>query len=123
MASRIISPTPKVVVRSGLRLSAGTSGSPAAADISITAVVPSGRMPYCASRGSPSGPVTQTLRSVPPRPSVSASTVPSPPSATGCTCTAASGKTRKIPSRTASPACRELRLPLKESIATITFIT
>ena len=44
MASFIISPTPKVVVLSGLRLSSATRGKPAAAAISMTAVFPSGKM-------------------------------------------------------------------------------
>ena len=122
-ASRIISPTPKVVACIGSRRPGGISVSPAAADISITAALPSAEMPYRASTGSPSGPVTVTVRSRPPMPSVSASTVPSPPSASGRTHTAASGQARRTPSRTASPACRELRLPFRESMAMTTFIS
>ena len=36
--------------------------------------------------------------------------------------TVAAGMARRMPAFAAAPACRELRLPLRESIATITFI-
>ena len=68
------------------------------------------------------GPVTVTCFRSPFRPKIKASTVPSPPSAKGNTETQASGSARRIPSRTASPASVEVRLPLKESIAITIFI-
>ena len=70
----------------------------------------------------PSGPVTLTFSIVPFIPRVRASTVPSPPSAKGQTVTSASRNTRCIPSETAFPASKELKLPFIESMATTTFI-
>ena len=120
MASAISSPTPQVVAANGSRFSAGTSGSPAAAAISSTAVPLARRMPYTASTLSPRGPVTvQTRRS---SGAQRAATVPSPPSASGSRVMAAFGQAAKTPSRTASPASRDPRHPLKESIAMSTFI-
>lgn len=56
-------------------------------------------------------------------PKVRASVVPSPPSATGRTTTSASGSARSIPSRIASPASREDKDPLSESVATTIFMS
>ena len=58
----------------------------------------------------------------PPRPSISASVVPSPPSATEQTTTSAFGHAERIPRFTAFPACMEVILPLNESTATTAFI-
>src|SRR4051812_10458062 len=73
----ISSPVPRVVARSG-SFPPATSVSPLAMAISTTAV-PSGSRLHSASTGSPSGPVTRAVRCSPP----SASSVPSPPSASG----------------------------------------
>src|SRR6266516_981943 len=85
-ALRINSPVPQVVVIRGSRRSGGTSGSPEAAAISITAVLSalstSPKMPKKAATGSPSGPVTVAGMMVPPVAATIASTVPSRPSAT-----------------------------------------
>ena len=66
--------------------------------------------------------MTLTLSIIPPMAKISASTVPSPPSASGLTVTITSGIDIRIPFFMASPAFRELKLPLKESTATVTFI-
>lgn len=68
------------------------------------------------------GPVTHTCVRVPPQPSVKASTVPSPPSASGRMVISASGYMRRIPAEALSPASREVMLPLKESMAITTFM-
>ena len=122
MASAIISPTPYVVVFIGFRFSGGTKVSPAAADISRIAVRLCSIIPYPAFTGSPRGPQTSTGSRIPPIPSIKASTVPSPPSAMGRMKISASGNTRRMPCSAARPACIELKLPLKESIATVTFM-
>ena len=123
-ASRIISPTPRVVVRKGVLSSFGTRGRPAAAAISITAVrcCPSCEIPYPQATGSPSGPVTVTCCRRPRIAVVRVSAVPSPPSASKQIRIPASGQTRRIPASTASPASREDRLPFIESMAISIFI-
>lgn len=120
MASRITSPTPKVVVAIGSRFSAGTCGRPAAPAISTIARLPA--TPYRQTTGAPSGPVTSTETISPQSPVVNASAVPSPPSASGQTTASAFGIARSRPARTASPAASDERLPLNESIAIKTFI-
>jgi len=122
MAARITSPTPKVVVFMGSFSASGTRVIPAAPDISRIAVPLSGRIPYWHSTGTPSGPVTVTVSSLPPMPQARAGTVPSPPSARGRTFTEALLYTRRIPSSMACPASREERLPFRESMAMVTFM-
>lgn len=82
-AARISSPTPAVLACSGARCAGGTSARPLAAAISITAVRPSPVSPKNACTGVPSGPLTVQSITRPPVAATSASTVPSPPSATG----------------------------------------
>ncbi|EXI74920.1 MAG: hypothetical protein AW07_01531 [Candidatus Accumulibacter sp. SK-11] len=117
-AARISSPVPKVVVSRGSRWPGASSGSPDAAAISTTAVVPSPRIPHCASTGARRGPLTRVWRSVPPVAPTRAATVPSPPSAIGTLRTSASGKTSRMPRSIASATPTALRLPLNESGAT-----
>ena len=119
-ASRITSPTPNVVVFIGSRASGGTCGRPAAPAISTTARPPA--MPYRQVTGAPSGPVTETEIISPLRPAVSASAVPSPPSASEQTSATAPGTARSRPAHTASPASSDDRLPLNESTAIKTLI-
>ena len=94
---------------------------PEASAISMTAVLPSPRIPYLAFVFSPKGPATQTVTYSPPNPSTRASVVPSPPSAKGFTVICASHALR-MPLFAAYPASIELMLPLNESIAITTFI-
>ena len=68
------------------------------------------------------GPVTVRSMRSPFIPSISASVVPSPPSASGFTITSASGFAARIPSLIAVPASMELKLPFNESIAITTFM-
>ena len=79
-------------------------GALAETAISMTAVTPSSRTPYRPVTLSPSGPVTDRYRMVPPMPLINVSTVPSPPSASGQTSVTASGKTLLIPAAAACPA-------------------
>ena len=72
----------------------GTSTSPEAAAISMTAVRPSPSIPNRARTGSPSGPLTTASRNAPPVAATRASTVPSPPSAIGARSISASGRDR-----------------------------
>ena len=120
MASLIISPTPYVVASLGV-FSSPTSIIPAAAAISIIAVLDSSIYPYAAFILSFCGPITKISTISPPSPSTNASVVPSPPSANGLTITSAS-ITFKIPSLIALPASIDVRLPFSESIAITTFI-
>ena len=95
---------------------------PAAPAISITAVPEASIIPYSHMTGVPSGPVTCTCCLLPFIPDVSASTVPSPPSASGLTSTSAPASALWIPSATALPASMDVILPLNESIAVTIFI-
>ncbi len=79
-AAAISSPVPNVVAVSGSLRS--TSASPLARAIS-TIPVPSSSAAHSASTGRPSGPVTVAVRRVPGSEPRSASSVPSPPSASG----------------------------------------
>ena len=91
-------PVPYVLVSSGLRFAGGTSASPVAAAISMTAVRSSPpSMPHAAWTSSPSGPATDATCRVPSVAATNASTVPSPPSAMGTTSISASGTTRRTP--------------------------
>src|SRR5258708_4975521 len=75
-AARISSPTPYVVAMRGSRCSAGTSGRPELAAISITALRPSPISPKKASTGCPKGPVTSRSTTCPLVASTSACVVP-----------------------------------------------
>ena len=132
-ASAISSPVPKELVLSGLRNSVGTSVSPLARAISMTAV-PFSVMTYSATTGSPSGPCTvKGMRTAPPdvagdvppdsRPPAprSASSVPSPPSATSRQTVSHEGNTSRTAAAAASATCREDKDPLKESTAMTIF--
>ena len=112
-AARISSPVPKVVVVRGLRRSSGTRAKPEARAISMTAVRPSPMTPHCAVRYSPSGPVTGASKKRPPVVSMSAASVPSPPSATGISVVSASGMARNTPLWMARAASRAPILCLK----------
>ena len=119
-ASAIISPVPHVVVSKGFRFSCGIKGKPLAAAISNIAVDPSEVIPYAASIGFIRGSWTRhDTRSTDIFEQI-ASTVPSPPSATGTTTTAHSGNTSIIPCRAEAAISCELAHPLKESKAKIT---
>src|SRR5262245_48496506 len=80
-AARISSPTPQVRARSGSRRCGGTSLRPLAEAISITARF--GANTISAPTGSPRGPATWRSTRTPRVAASSASSVPSPPSATG----------------------------------------
>ena len=116
-AARMSSPRPYVVVWSGLRPSGGTIGRPAASAISMMAVFFAASQPKRLGAALPSGPVTSTRTISPARPSASASTVPSPPSASGKICAVLSGKTARMALATMAPASMDETLPLNESMA------
>ena len=102
-AAWINSPTPRVVVRVGSRMSRGTRRRPAAAAISTTAT-PCALPPSkakCDSTGSPTGPVTVRCTRRPPVDSASICAVPSPPSGTGTVLTRAPGMVRRTPAEMA----------------------
>ena len=82
-ARRMSCPVPKVVVAVGSRRPGGIRARPDASASSTTAVLPSGAIPNRASTGAPSGPSTVARSILPPIARISASRVPSPPSATG----------------------------------------
>ncbi len=117
-AWRSNSPTPKVVVRSGFFGSA--RGRPAAAAISTTAV-PSGKRPYSARMCCPLGPVQTVATRSPPQAVRNASTLPSPPSATGRETISVSGKISRIALVSSPQTSREVIVPLKESGAKMIF--
>src|ERR1700736_5314667 len=79
--------------------------------------------PKEASTGSPRGPSTVTVTRSPPWAATSASTVPSPPSATGTSSTSASLQTRRTPRLMAAAASGALRLPLYGLGAATTLIS
>ena len=111
-ADAIASPSPYVVVTSGLRSEWGSRARPDVRAISMTAVRRSPIAPHSAGRCSPRGPVTAIGRMSPPEPSTKVSSVPSPPSATGTRAMSASGAARDTPSRMARAASRAEMLPL-----------
>src|SRR5437870_11284535 len=115
-------PKPYVDVLRGSRRECGTSASPLAAASSRT-VPPFPIKPYVALTGSPSGPSTSAVRYWPWLAETSASTVPSPPSATGTSTTSASGKTSRTPRAIASAASVAVSVPLKAFGATTTLCT
>ena len=119
MASRIISPVPKVDVFEGLRSSTAIRGNPLADAISMIAVVPA--KPYVAATGASSGPFTSIVISEPPRASTTASTVPSPPSATFISITSQSGYISCTPRAALSATSFDESEPLNESDATTIF--
>jgi len=121
-AWRISSPVPQLVACNASRSSGRSRGRPEAAAVSTTAV-PSGRTPYSAEMGRPSGSCAVIQTFFPPVAATSASTVPSPPSATGIPTVCASGKTLWTPRSIAETASSAEQLPLKESAAMITFIS
>ena len=112
-AASISSPAPKVVVFSGFFFSPA-KGRPAAAAISTTAVRSFSR-PHRAIIFSPQGPVTVSVIASPPTAARKASTVPSPPSATGMERGCQSGASMATARAMISQARAEDRLPLKES--------
>ncbi len=124
MAARRSSPRPKELVFIGFRSLSGTRGSPIAAADSMIAhfLLSTSAIPYFARIGSNRGPWTSTSSKTPPRASTRASTVPSPPSATGIFTVSASGIALKMPFSTASPASLDERQPLNESITITAFI-
>src|SRR5262245_13922502 len=81
----------------GLRRAGRTKAKPEARDISMTAVLPSPGMPYAAEILFPRGPVTFAVRMRPLVPEMTASKVPSPPSAIGTSMMRALGKPFRIP--------------------------
>src|SRR5436309_740355 len=97
------------------------SSKPLAVASSTTAVLPPSIRPYEACTGSPSGPSTLTHWNVPWWAVTSASTVPSPPSATGTSTICASGSASSTPRPMARAACVAERLPLNEFGATTIF--
>src|SRR5438552_3705036 len=97
------------------------SSKPLAVASSMTAVLPPSIRPYEACTGSPSGPSTLTHWNVPWWAVTSASTVPSPPSATGTSTICASGSASSTPRPMARAACVAERLPLNEFGATTIF--
>src|SRR5271165_1577493 len=121
-AARSNWPVPRVVARKGSRKAGGTSQSPEAEAISSDAVRPSPSSPKEAATGSPSGPVTVTVRYEPPVAATSAATVPSPPSAIGTRSILAQGSTLDRPCAIASAASSAVRLPLNLSGAITTRI-
>jgi len=122
-AAAISSPVPRVVVLNGLSSDCGSSSIPLAAAISITAVFPASITPYFALTGVPSGPQTSASRYSPPQADTSASTVPSPPSASGSSTRAASGRTCRNPAASVATTSRLDRQFLKESAAITIFMT
>ena len=117
-SSRINWPVPKLVVRMGFRRAGGTSAKPEARDISMTAVLPSPVMPYSAVILFPRGPITLAFRIRPPVPEITASSVPSPPSAMGISVTWAFGSPLRTPLAIARAASIAERLSLKALGAT-----
>ena len=118
-ASAISWPVPYVDVRRGSLSSEARRVSPLALAISMTAVEPSIQA-YSASTGLPSGSLTMSLTGLPPNVVMSASMLPSPPSATASFTTSQPGIASWIPFSTASATCHEDRQPLNESEATTT---
>ena len=114
-------PKPKVEARRGSRRSSGSNGRPDAAASSTIAMAPPSIRPYAASTTSPSGPSTGTGTRRPECAATSASTVPSPPSATGTSTTSASGQTERMPRAIAAAAAGELSDPLYGLGATTNF--
>jgi hypothetical protein len=115
-ASTMSSPTPRLVASSGLRRSAGSSAIPHALAHSKIAVSASSQ-PSSACTGAPSGPVTATCS----RSDVGSSTAsssPSPPSATGHASTLACGNARRAPCARASATSRAPMVPLNAVGAT-----
>ena len=96
---------------------ASSNVSPAAAATSTTAVVP--LTAKDAGTGLPSGPVTQRPTFTNPA-ATAASTVPSPPSATGRQRTSTSGAASRRPRATAAATCGAVSEPLNLSGAMIT---
>lgn len=113
-AARSSSPVPYVVAVSGAKIPGGSRRSPEASAISTTAV-PS-RSAYAASTVSPIGPVTRTVRRSNPA-ATAASTVPSPPSATGSSVTSRPGTTERSPAATCAATCTAVSEPLNLSAA------
>ena len=102
----------------GFRREGGNSGRPLILAISTNAVRPSSEIPYCVVIFCISGLWATSGTVWPWKASVRISSMPSPPSATGKCSTSHCGKIVLIPCSAASSASRELKLPLKESIAT-----
>ncbi len=97
----------------GLRRDGGNNAKPEARAISITAVVPSPITPHRAWIGSFKGPVTVLVKNSPLVLPTRASSVPSPPSATGSWTVSAPGKTAFTPSLMAFAASTPGSPPLK----------
>jgi hypothetical protein len=122
MAWAIIMPVPRVEACITLRCARGTSVRPLAAESSITAVWLVSSTMYCASTGGSPGSGAHTL-TVWVRACGSdeamASTVPSPPSATGSAVTCAPGTVRAMPCCAAWAISRDVAEPLNLSNASM----
>src|SRR5690606_20310109 len=116
-ACRTSSPTPPLCARSAVSGVGVTRTRPHACAASTYAVPSPTASRACT--GPPNGPVTRNRCSTAPADS-SASTVPSPPSATGTTTTSASGSRSCTASVMTAAACSALRVPLNLSGATTT---
>ena len=105
-ACPISSPVPRWSCGAGRGAPSRTSASPDALAISTTATSPAGvgASPNGAVTDSPVGPVTFSSCRVPPKPSTSASSVPSPPSAIGTSSRSSPGRLRSHPASTAREA-------------------
>jgi hypothetical protein len=116
-AARISSPTPWLVAVSGASDPAGSKVSPHAWAASMTAVPSS--IASDAVTGCPAGPRTAApIRRYPA--ATAASTVPSPPSATGVSTISPAKPPRARPDATRAATCSADRLPLNLSGATTT---
>ncbi len=120
-ASSNSSPTPKVDARRAFAVQGSASVMPAASAISITAVLLS-TMPYRAVTGAPTGPLTSSSINSPVRAAITASSVPSPPSAICRQATRASGAALRTPAAKSSSTFRLDADPLNESDAMSTEI-
>src|SRR5690554_1328072 len=117
-AASINSPVPRLVARCASRASAGIQCRPLASATSMMAVSLLLARPKQASIGSPNGPLADTVCSRPPIASVSATVVPSPPSARGISTISSSGAALRHPRAMAEATCFADRHSLKESGAT-----
>ena len=120
-ASMRSSPVPTDIASSGSLLPSGTRVSPDADAISITAL-PSSKTAYRASTWSIKGPCTVTVTAFASEEASTASTVPSPPSASGMLTVSTSPNTSRAAAPSSSAVREESRLPLNESLANTSFI-
>jgi hypothetical protein len=118
------SPVPMLVAVIGSRSSLATRERPEASAISMTAVgVPSTvALSQRAVTGRPSGSWTTVVRQSQPPAAATASSVPSPPSASGHRRISSSGRARSQPSASARATCTDVSVPLNESGANRTIM-